>query len=118
MRRHILELAFRIFEGGATYHGLPKVGIRETDADGLVDEKDVRVLVPRMWVVRDVVHASHPARAYPDEYVSKPTALIYTTQLGDAPSSMNNPTEDEHPGPPFVQNTTGSASGSFLLSKK
>lgn len=35
-----------------------------------------------------------------------------------APSSMKRPMEDEQPGPPFVQNTTSSLSGSLRLSKK
>ena len=37
---------------------------------------------------------------------------------GYSPNSMNNPSEDEQPGPPFVQKITSSLSGSLLLSKK
>lgn len=36
----------------------------------------------------------------------------------DAPSSMSNPSEDDPPGPPFVQKITSSSSGLLRLSKK
>ena len=50
------------------------------------------------------------------EYGLKVELSGFVTRHG--PSSMNNPIEDEHPGPPFVQKITSSLSGSLLLSKK
>ena len=44
-----------------TYDGLSVVCIREADADRLVNEEDVRVLVPGVRVERDVVNVVDPA---------------------------------------------------------
>ena len=46
-----------------TYYLFTIVGIRKADADGLVNEEDIRILVPGVGIVRDVVNIIHSARA-------------------------------------------------------
>ena len=46
-----------------TYNILSVVSIRKADADGLVNEEDIRILVPGVGIVRDVVNIIHSARA-------------------------------------------------------
>lgn len=47
-----------------TYHNLPIFGVGEANAHRLVYEEDVRILVPTVRVVRDVMDAIHSAWAF------------------------------------------------------
>ena len=40
------------------------VGVGEADADWLINKEDVRVIVPGVWVERNVVNVIDPAGAY------------------------------------------------------
>ena len=46
-----------------THDRLAVFSIGEADADGLVNEEDIRILVPGVGVVRDIVDIIHSARA-------------------------------------------------------
>ena len=46
-----------------TYHLLAVFRVRKADANRLVDEEYVRVLIPRVWVRLGAVRARHPARS-------------------------------------------------------
>lgn len=45
-----------------TYNILSIVGVGETDPDGLIDEEDVRVLVPRVRIESHIVGVMYCAR--------------------------------------------------------
>ena len=99
-----------------TYHLLAVFRVRKADADWLVNEEDVGVVVPGIFeALSRVPGRGHSAWACPIiEYHHGPSKL----GAANGPSSMKSPIEDEAPGPPLVQNMTSSASGSRLLSKK
>ena len=44
-----------------TYHRLSILGVREADTNGLVDEENVRVFVPRVGIEGDVMDVVHSA---------------------------------------------------------
>lgn len=97
-----------------TYHIFSMVCVRESNSDRLINEEDVCVLVPGVWVESNVVDVIHSAGTYSNRSILTRTGIIDNF----VPSSINSPMDDEHPGPPFVQKITSSLSGSLLLSKK
>lgn len=90
------------------------VSVREPNADGLVYEEDVGLLIPGVWVEGGVVGIRDPTRSCMMQVVSVRKGSLYR----QVPSSMKRPRDDEHPGPPLVQKMTSSLAGLFLLSKK
>ena len=44
-----------------TYNIFAIIRVRKADADRLIDEKDIRLLIPRVWVEGDVVRVVHHA---------------------------------------------------------
>lgn len=95
---------------GAPYN---HISIREPGAHRVINEEYIRVGIPRLWMVLWSIRVEHAAGTC--IHISpRYTGLTAT----NSPSSMNNPVDEEHPGPPLVQKTTSSLSGSDLLSKK
>ena len=45
-----------------THNILSMVSVREANADGLVDEENIRFLVPRVGIDDDIMDIVHPAR--------------------------------------------------------
>jgi hypothetical protein len=74
-----------------------RVGV--ADPDGLVDKEDVGMLIPAVLeMLGTFFRIGDPAGTY---------ELLFTSRTEEStkmnvPSSMNNPTDEEHPGPPFV----------------